>query len=247
MAKFLVGFLLLVVAVQGVVLSRLWKNLSAAEAERTAAEERFRTSRQWRDDEIASLQARLRAAEARAAEFAPPTPAAGQTATGSVLLERNLGSQVAFSYGTPGDAGRYVGQTLRRMFETTRQQDPAEIDRTLKENELHLLSMGPFIKDAEQLESDPAVFAEFQSSLLGEVFAWDEARRAQARELIRSQKAALANQEVGTAAWNTANVQATRQLIALLSADEQAARQPEIDFITNYGVLIVPTYSILTK
>ncbi|HEY0966772.1 MAG TPA: hypothetical protein VGD88_05245 [Opitutaceae bacterium] len=247
MAKFLVGFLLLVVAIQGVVLSRLWKSLTAADAERTAAEERFRTSRQWRDDEIASLQARLRAAETRAAEFAPPTPAAGQTATGSVLLERNLGSQVAFSYGTPRDAGRYVGQTLRRMFEINRQPDTVELERSIKENELNILSMGPFIKDAEQLESDPAIFAEFQSSLLGEVFAWDETRRAQARELLRSQKAALANQEVGTAAWNTANVQATRQLIALLSAEEQAARQPEIDFITSYGVLIVPTYSILTK
>jgi hypothetical protein len=247
MAKLLIGSLLLVVVVQGVVLSQLWKSLNAADSERVVAEERFRTSRQWRDDEIASLNTRLRAAETRAAEFTSPPLAPGQTAAGSVLLAHNLQSHVAFSYGTPRDAGRYVGQTLRRMFETTRQQDPAEIERTLKENELNILSMGPFIKDAEQLESDPAVFAEFQSSLLGEVFAWDDSRRTQARELIRSQKTALANEEVGTDAWNTANLQATRQLIGLLSAEEQASHRPEIDFITNYGVLIVPTYSILTK
>ncbi|GAB1489105.1 hypothetical protein MASR2M8_15570 [Opitutaceae bacterium] len=249
MAKFLVGFLLVIVAIQGVVLSRLWHGLNLAATELEAAEERTRVARQAHESELTLLNARLRAAETRLAEFTPPSSATQppETATGSVLLERNLASQVAFTYGTPREAGRYVGQTLQRLFAALRLQAPADVEQSLRENELNILSMGPFIKDAEQLESDPAVFAEFQASLLGEVFAWDEARRVQARELIRSQKIALAAEEPGSDEWNTANLNATQQLIGLLSLEEQADRQPEIEFITTYGVLIVPTYSLLTR
>lgn len=218
-----------------------------ASREQTVRELNARLDR--REGELAAVLARLRQAEARIAELAPPPRPASPDApsTGSVLLARNLGSQVTFTYGTPAEAGRYVGQTLRRLFEATRSPDPAESDRRLREVELDLLSMGPFIKDAEQIESDPTIFAEFQSATLGEVFAWDEARRAQARELLRRAKTQVTGTEPGSPAWDEANTQATRQLLELLTPEEESTRQSEIDFVSSYSVLLVPTYSILTK
>ena len=59
------------------------------------------------------------------------------------------------------------------------------------------------------------MFAEFQSALLGEVFSLDEARRVQARDLIRGLKACVAGEEVGTEGWSAANLQATQRLLGL--------------------------------
>lgn len=251
MIRALAVVLALAVIAQGIVISRLRESAWVEAGLREAAGRSQRAALERRDSEIAALVARLRAAEARVAALTPPPPPpaaeAEGAAAGSILLAHALNTQVAFSYGTPREAGRYVGQTLQRLFAATRKQDPEEMERSLRENELNLLSMGPFIKDAEQLESDPAIFAEFQSSLLAEVFSWDDARRSQARELIRGVKAGVASEDVGTEAWNAANRQATQQLVGLLTPEEQLARQSEIDFINNYGVLIVPTYSILTK
>jgi len=237
----------LILVVQSLMVVTLWQRLNAVQAERATAERILIAARQRDEAERATLVARLRAAEARVAEFAPPVRPVDAPPAGSILLERTLESQVAFTYGTPQEAGRYVGQTLQRLFAARKLQTPEEIEQSLRENELNILSMGPFIKDAEQLESDPAVFAEFQSALLGEVFSLDEARRVQARDLIRGLKAGVAGEEVGTEGWSAANLQATQRLLGLLTPEEQGALQPEITFISSYGVLLVPTYSLLTQ
>jgi len=52
---------------------------------------------------------------------------------------------------------------------------------------------------------------------------------------------------VGTEGWSAANLQATQRLLGLLTPEEQSALQPEITFISSYGVLLVPTYSLLTQ
>ena len=75
----------------------------------------------------------------------------------------------------------------------------------------------------------------------------DEARRVQARDLIRGLKAGVAGEEVVTEGWSAANLQATQRLLGLLTPEEQGALQPEITFISSYGVLLVPTYSLLTQ
>jgi hypothetical protein len=239
--------LALLVVAQGVIVVTLWQRLGIAQAEHASLEQARLDAARRAEAERATLLARLRTAESRLAELTPPAKPADAPPTGSILLERNLQSQVAFTYGTPQEAGRYVGQTLQRLFAARQLQTPEEVEQSLRENELNILSMGPFIKDAEQLESDPAVFSEFQAEVLGEVFALDPARRVQARELIRGLKAGTATEPAGSVVWNAANEQATRLLVSLLTPEEQIARRTEIDFISSYGVLVVPTYSILTK
>ena len=241
-----IAVLALIAMAQGVMLVKLGQRLSDARAQHASSEQIRLAAAQRAEAERMTLLARLRAAESRLAELAPPAKPSDTAPSGSILLERNLESQVAFTYGTPQEAGRYVGQTLQRLFAARRLQTPEELEQSLKENELNILSMGPFIKDAEQLESDPAVFAEFQSALLGEVLSLDQARRVQARDLIRGLKAGVAGDEVGTEGWTAANLQATQRLLDLLTPEERSARQPEIAFISSYGVLLVPTYSLLT-
>ncbi len=239
--------LTLIVLAQGVVVVTLWQRLGDAQAEHAAREQaRLETARRA-EAERTTLLARLRTAESRLAELAPPTKPADAPPTGSILLERTLGSQVAFSYGTPREAGRYVGQTLQRLFAARRSQTPEEVEQMLKDNELNILSMGPFIKDAELLEADPSVFATFQAEVLGEVFALDEARRERYREILLGARAAVRDVPAGSEPWIAADERAAAQLIALLTGDERTARQPEIEFLSTHGVLLVPTYSLLTK
>lgn len=246
-SRVLVVVLCLLVTAQSLVVVSLWRRLNAAQAERASIEQSRIAAGQRATAERTILLTRLRTAEARLAELAPPSKPAESAPAGSILLERTLGSQVAFSYGTPQEAGRYVGQTLQRLFAARRLPSNEEVEQSLKENELNILSMGPFIKDAELLEADPAVFATFQAEVLGELFELDEVRRQRYREILLSAKSSVSEDPAGTDRWTAADQRAAAELVDLLTDDERTARQPEIEFISVHGVLLVPTYSLLTK
>ena len=122
----------LILVVQSLMVVTLWQRLNAVQAERATAERILIAARQRAEAERATLVARLRAAEARVAEFAPPVQPVDAPPAGSILLERTLESQVAFTYGTPQEAGRYVGQTLQRLFAARKLQTPEEIEQSLR-------------------------------------------------------------------------------------------------------------------
>ena len=78
-------------------------------------------------------------------------------------------SEISFSYGSVRESGRFVGMTFRKMFETAAAKEATEAQTRAADNQINILSLGPFIQDAEVMESDPEIFAQFQTPLISEV------------------------------------------------------------------------------
>lgn len=152
---------------------------------------------------------------------------------------------VSFSYGSPKEAGRYVGQTFNSLFEAANSGELEEVNRIMKSTELDLLSMGPFIRDAELIEKNPSEFAEFQSSLLSEIFGLDIGRQNQLQMDLESQMMKASNYVEGSEEWLEANQEATDRIVMMLSPEEKELMKEQIEFISAYGVLVTPTYSLI--
>lgn len=153
-------------------------------------------------------------------------------------------SEISFSYGTLRDSGRFVGMTFRKMFEAAAARGE-EAQAKLADNQLNVLSLGPFIQDAEVLESDPVSFAEFQTALLSEVLELPPARRAEVEGFLADLKARSMGVEMGSAEWAQFNDAAYARVAALLPEIRQQSLRPQLEFLQRYGVLMIPAYSIL--
>src|ERR1700712_1146520 len=110
-------------------------------------------------------------------------------------------SEISFSYGSVRDSGRFVGMTFRKMFETAAARESKEIQERTADNQINVLSLGPFIQDAEVFESDPAAFAQFQAPLISEVLGLPPERGAEVETLLADLKAKSLKTEEGSAEW----------------------------------------------
>lgn len=192
-------------------------------------------------------------------ELAAPAPASGVPAAELparyAALEREYAAvkqelderrtEISFSYGSLRDSGRFVGMTFRKMFEAAAARGAEEAQAKLADNQINVLSLGPFIQDAEVLESDPVSFAEFQTALLSEVLELPPQRRAEIERLLTDLKTRSMQVELGSAEWAQFNDTARAQVAALLPADRQQLLRPQLEFLERYGVLMIPAYSIL--
>ena len=154
-------------------------------------------------------------------------------------------SEISFSYGSIRDSGRFVGMTFRKMFETAAAGETSEAQRRMTDNQINVLSLGPFIQDAEVFESDPTNFAQFQGPLISEVLGLPADRGAEVETMLADLKGKSLKVEEGSAEWMQLNDTALQKIVALVPESQKPAMQARIDFLQRYGVLMIPAYSIL--
>lgn len=154
-------------------------------------------------------------------------------------------SEISFSYGSVRDSGRFVGMTFRKMFETAAAHETKEAQERMADNQINVLSLGPFIQDAEVMESDPGVFAQFQAPLISEVLGIPADRGSELESLLGELKGQSLRLEAGSAEWIALNDTALKAITGLLSESQRQAMKGQIDFFQQYGVLVIPAYSIL--
>jgi len=154
-------------------------------------------------------------------------------------------SEISFSYGSVRDSGRFVGMTFRKMFEAAAARETSEAQRRTTDNQINVLSLGPFIQDAEVFESDPASFAQFQAPLISEVLGLPAERGTEIETLLADLKAKSLKVEEGSTEWLQLNDTALQKIVALVPESQKPAMQARIDFLQRYGVLMIPAYSIL--
>src|SRR5258708_7254866 len=97
-------------------------------------------------------------------------------------------SEISFSYGSVRDSGRFVGMTFRKMFETAAAREATEVQARMADNQINVLSLGPFIQDADVIESDPVAFAQFQGALISQVLGLPEQQETDVEALLRDLK-----------------------------------------------------------
>ena len=154
-------------------------------------------------------------------------------------------SRISVPYGPPRQAGRFVGRTFRKMFEAAAAQDPGEAQQRTAENQIGVYSLGPFIQMAESIEGDPALFAQFQGSLIGEVLELPTQRDAEVEAVLADFSARSLKTETGSPEWGVLNDAALQKITALLPEEQKQAMQERLKFFQRYGVLMIPAYSIL--
>jgi hypothetical protein len=154
-------------------------------------------------------------------------------------------SEISFSYGSVRDSGRFVGMTFRKMFEAAAARETSEAQRRTTDNQINVLSLGPFIQDAEVFESDPVSFAQFQAPLISEVLGLPAERGTEIETLLTDLKAKSLKVEEGSTEWLQLNDTALQKIVALVPESQKPAMQARIDFLQRYGVLMIPAYSIL--
>ena len=154
-------------------------------------------------------------------------------------------SEISFSYGSVRDSGRFVGMTFRKMFETGAAREEQEARARMADNQINVLSLGPFIQDAEVMESDPGVFAKFQAPLVSEVLGIPVERGAELESLLGEFKGRSQKMEAGSPEWIELNDTALAAITGLLSESQKQAMKARIEFFQQYGVLVIPAYSIL--
>jgi hypothetical protein len=154
-------------------------------------------------------------------------------------------SEISFSYGSVHEAGKFVGMTFRKMFETAAARETKEAQARMADNQINILSLGPFIQDAEVFESDPASFAQFQAPLISEVLSLPPERSGEVESLLADLKSKSLKVEEGSAEWMQLNETALQKVIALVPENQRPAMKSQLDFLRQYGVLMIPAYSIL--
>ena len=154
-------------------------------------------------------------------------------------------SEISFSYGSIRESGRFVGMTFRKMFETAAAREIKEAQARMADNQINVLSLGPFIQDAEVIESDPVSFAQFQAPLISEVLGLPAERGAEVESLLADLKAKSLKVEEGSPEWVQLNDTALQRITALLPEAQRQAMKSQLDFLQQYGVLVIPAYSIL--
>lgn len=154
-------------------------------------------------------------------------------------------SEISFSYGSVHEAGKFVGMTFRKMFETAAAHETKEAQARMADNQINILSLGPFIQDAEVFESDPASFAQFQAPLISEVLSLPPERSAEVESLLADLKSKSLKVEEGSAEWMQLNETALQKVIALVPESQRPMMKGQLDFLRQYGVLMIPAYSIL--
>lgn len=154
-------------------------------------------------------------------------------------------SQISIPYGQPRDAGRFVGRTFRKMFEAAAAPDPKEAQERTAENQIRVYSLGPFIQMAEGIESDPTQFAQFQGALVGEVLGLSDQRVSEVESMLADLRTRSLKMETGSPEWAALNDAALNNITALVPAEQKQAVKGQLDFLQQYGVLVIPAYSIL--
>lgn len=154
-------------------------------------------------------------------------------------------SEISFSYGTLRDSGQFVGMTFRKMFEAAAAGGADEAKAKTADNQINVLSLGPFIQDAEVMEADPASFAQFQSALIGEVLSLPTERRGEIEGFLADLKTQALKVEEGSPEWVRFNETAYQRISGMLSPSQQQTLKPQLAFLQSYGVLMIPAYSIL--
>lgn len=189
--------------------------------------------------------ARLRQAEAALAELRVSNAALSEELAILKKSQEVRQAEVAFSYGSPRDSGRFVGLTLRGLLDASLATDP-EVARSLREqNRLNELSLGPFIRDAETIEADPERFAQFQGGLVSEVLDLDGRHEIEVEALLQAFKAQSLRVEIGSSVWVQLDRSVRERITALLPPEVRAAKNEHIRFFETYGMLLVPAYAIL--
>lgn len=154
-------------------------------------------------------------------------------------------SEISFSYGSVRDSGRFVGMTFRKMFETAAAREATEAQARMADNQINILSLGPFIQDAEVFESDPVSFAQFQAPLISEVLGLPPERSAEMESVLADLKAKSLKVEEGSAEWMQLNNAALERVKAMVPENRRQSMRAQLDFLQQYGVLMIPAYSIL--
>jgi hypothetical protein len=154
-------------------------------------------------------------------------------------------SEISFSYGSVRDSGRFVGMTFRKMFETAAAKEAAEAQTRAADNQINILSLGPFIQDAEVMESDPDIFAQFQTPLISEMLGLPAERTAEVEALLSDMKAKSMKVDMASPEWAKLNDTALSKIIALVPDEQKPALKGQISFFQQYGVLMIPAYAIL--
>jgi hypothetical protein len=154
-------------------------------------------------------------------------------------------SEISFSYGSIAQSGRFVGMTFRKMFETAAARDASEVQTRMADNQINVLSLGPFIQDAEVFEADPAAFAQFQAPLISEVLGIPPEKSPELEATLSELKSRAMKVEEGSAEWLALNDAALQKVTSLLTPEQREAMRSQIGFFEQYGVLIIPAYSIL--
>lgn len=154
-------------------------------------------------------------------------------------------SEISFSYGSVRDSGRFVGMTFRKMFETAAAREATEARARMADNQINILSLGPFIQDAEVFESDPVAFAQFQAPLISEVLGLPPERSTEMESVLADLKAKSLKVEEGSAEWMQLNDTALERVKAMVPENRRQAMKAQLDFLQQYGVLMIPAYSIL--
>ncbi len=154
-------------------------------------------------------------------------------------------SEISFSYGSVRDSGRFVGMTFRKMFETAAARESTEVQARMADNQINVLSLGPFIQDAEVMESDPLAFAQFQAPLISEVLGLPPEKGTEVESLLQELKTQSLKLEEGSPEWVALNDTAFQKVTGMLSPEQKIAMKRQIDFFQQYGVLVIPAYSIL--
>lgn len=154
-------------------------------------------------------------------------------------------SEISFSYGSIAQSGRFVGMTFRKMFETAAARDTNEVQARMADNQINVLSLGPFIQDAEVFEADPAAFAQFQAPLISEVLGLPPEKSVELETTLVDFKNRSLKVEEGSTEWFALNDAALQKVTSLLTPEQRQAMRSQIGFFEEYGVLIIPAYSIL--
>lgn len=156
-------------------------------------------------------------------------------------------SEVSFSYGSVRESGAFVGRTLRLRLEIANTPELQADEAQRLDNQLDVLSLGPFIREADLLEGDPAVFAQFQSALIGEMLGVDAPRRTAIANILLRRKTELLEREDDVQAWLELNEQTADEVGTLFSSNERETMANRFTFLREHGMLMIPAYSVLEE
>jgi len=132
-----------------------------------------------------------------------------------------LNSEWLFSYGSTRDAGKFVGALIRDGM-AIRQMDRDDPARAALAASvfIKLSSMGPIIKEMQNLENHPSEFAEFRASILAEAIGLDSFTQQRVQNVIEDYKSQALHFESGSDSRTSLNAEATIMIRNALSPDQ---------------------------
>jgi len=184
------------------------------------------------DEELDALRARIAELEGLLASLRAENSRIASREAGLRDEVSKLNEEWTFSYGSTGEAGKFVGSMMRdaAAMRELDPNDPAmlEMGRDLF---LKFASLGPILQEVQNLDKNPSEFAEFSSSVLAGAIDLDNAKQREVKSVIERYKAEAMKVDPESPRRAELNAKALEEVRGKLNEEQRAM----VDVISSAG------------